>query len=168
MDLNALGSKGLDFIKKYRYPILVLLIGIFLMVLPGKERETVQTAQPQETTPQQGDLSQDLEQILSQIQGVGKVRVLLSVAAGERYEYQQDEDISTTESGGSSRKDTVIITDENRTQEPLLSQVLPPSYRGAIIVCQGAELPQVKLAVVEAVSRLTGLGADAICVLKMK
>ncbi len=168
MDINALSCKGLDFFKKYRYPILVLLIGIFLMILPGKEKETVQTPQIQETSPQQADLSKDLEQILSQIQGVGKVKVLLSVAAGERYEYQQDEDISTSESGGSSRKDTVIITDDNRNQEPILSQVLPPSYRGAIVVCQGAEQAQVRLAVVEAVSRLTGLGADAICVLKMK
>ena len=51
---------------------------------------------------------------------------------------------------------------------PEVQQVLPESYRGAIVVCQGADSPAVKLAIVEAVSRATGLGADSISVLKMK
>jgi len=46
--------------------------------------------------------------------------------------------------------------------EVLLSAV------GAVVVCQGADLAQVRLAVTNAVSSYTGLGCDKITVLKMK
>jgi hypothetical protein len=39
---------------------------------------------------------------------------------------------------------------------------------GAIVVCQGADSPSVKLAITQAVAKITGLGTDEICVLKMK
>jgi stage III sporulation protein AG len=62
----------------------------------------------------------------------------------------------------------VIITDGNRNQKPVISQVIPAKYLGAVIICQGADQPTVRLAIVEAVSKLTGLGTDRVCVLKMK
>ncbi len=161
-------SKVVDCLKKYRYAILVLLMGLVLLTIPGKkETQTVQTP-AQQTVTQKTDLSQELEKILGQIQGVGKVQVLLTQATGERYHYQTDEDIQTGEGSSTIRKDTVIITDADRNQSALITQVLPPKYQGAIIVCQGGLDPAVKLAVVEAVSKLTGLGADSISVLKMK
>jgi hypothetical protein len=39
---------------------------------------------------------------------------------------------------------------------------------GAVIVCQGADKPVVRLAIVEAVADATGLSTDTITVLKMK
>ena len=39
---------------------------------------------------------------------------------------------------------------------------------GAIVVCQGGDNATVRLAIIEAVSNVTGLGADKISVLKMK
>ena len=93
-----------------------------------------------------------------------RMQVLLTVAAGEQTIYHSDENSTDT----SVRLETVIITDSQRNQQALVQQVLPESYRGAIVVCQGADSPAVKLAIVEAVSRATGLGADSISVLKMK
>ncbi len=161
MEVGKLSVKISEAVKKYRYPILVLLAGLLLMMLPGKQAEK-STPEPElsVTQPQKQDLAQELQSILMQIKGVGKVQVLLTQAAGELYQYQQDEK--------GDGWDTVIITDENRNQNPILSQVLPPTYLGAVIVCQGAGTPEVKLAVVEAVSKATGLSSDKITVLKMK
>jgi stage III sporulation protein AG len=39
---------------------------------------------------------------------------------------------------------------------------------GAIVVCQGGDQPTVRLAILDAVSKVTGLGADKISILKMK
>ncbi len=165
MDIGKLGGKLTQRIKKYRYPILVLLAGILLMTLPGQKQEAAPAQEPtQQTEAPQADMARELEDILSQIKGVGKVQVLLTQAAGERYEFQQDENRSDTAQAG----DTVIITDADRNQSPVLVQTLPPEYLGAIIVCQGASTPEVKLAVVEAVSKATGLSSDRISVLKMK
>ena len=93
---------------------------------------------------------------------------MLTVSAGETTLYQNDQDTNTGDTTSSVRQETVIITDSDRNQHALISQVLPPKYQGAVIVCQGADLPTVKLAIVEAVSKATGLGADQISVLKMK
>lgn len=43
-----------------------------------------------------------------------------------------------------------------------------PTYQGAIVVCQGADDPGVKLALVQAVASVTGLGTDQITVVKMR
>lgn len=144
-------------ITKYRWALLVAAVGVLLMLLP-----TSSEAEPQESEIIQEEtvsLAQELEEILSRIDGVGQVKVLLSIAEGERTVYQYDEGTGL---------DTVIITDENRAQTPVVQQVLPPVYQGAVIVCQGAGSASVKLMVVEAVAAVTGLRSDQISVLKMK
>lgn len=167
MDINAIRTKASDLFRKYRYPILILVLGMAILCFSGKKpKETVQpTPLPAVLQP---DLSESLRDILSQIQGVGKVEVMLTVAVGETTIYQCDEDTSGNADSSTVRKETVILTDAQRNQLALISQILPPSYKGAIIVCQGADNAGVKLAVVEAVSKATGLGADDISVLKMK
>jgi len=49
-----------------------------------------------------------------------------------------------------------------------VQQVNPPTYLGAVIVCQGADSASVRLAIVSAVGSVTGLSTDKITVLKMK
>ena len=108
------------------------------------------------------DLEQKLTEILSKIDGVGKAEVLLTEANGSNTIYQTDAGQNY------SNLDTVIITDGNREEKGLVKQVLPPEYRGALIVCQGADSAGVRLSVVEAVKSVTGLSSDCITVLKMK
>lgn len=144
-------------LKSNWYVIVIIALGIFLLLLPSDSNAPEEEAI---VTQPSTNLQQELSQILSQIQGVGQVQVLLTVAEGERFVYQTDE------SGTSI--DTVIVSDENRVESGLICQVIPPTYRGAIVVCQGADRPEVQLKVVEAVSKVTGLGSDRITVLKMK
>lgn len=163
MDMKAHIGKLPQWVKQYRYPLLVLAIGLALLLIPTA-RNTDRTENVTTQAPQANNMTTELTSILSQIQGVGKVQVLLTVAAGEMTIYHSDENSTDT----SVRLETVIITDSQRNQQALISQMLPPTYRGAIIVCQGADSAAVRLAIVEAVSRATGLGADNISVLKMK
>ena len=163
MDLTAISGKVVEFAKKYRYVILVLVIGIGLMLLPeGARQEETEPVQSQQAQP---DMTQQLRQILSRIKGAGDVEVLLTLSAGEETVYQTDEDLS--ESGG-IRGETVIVADSDRNEQGLVKKILPARYQGAVIVCDGAENPAVRLAIVEAVADATGLGADRISVLKMK
>lgn len=149
-------------LKKYRGAVLVLLCGIALMCLP-RQQETKKAAVPEEQ--QQQTLEQALEKILSQVSGAGKVRVLLSGQLSETKRYQTDD----TQSGsGELRQETVILTGENRVQTALVRQTEAATYRGAIVVCQGAENPKVALSVVQAVAAVTGLSTNRITVLKMK
>ena len=108
-------------------------------------------------------LEQRLEELLAQIEGAGAVRVLLTEDVGRETVWQTD----VQKDADSVREDTVILEDSGRNENGLVRQTTEPSYRGAVILCQGADAPSVKLAIVEAVRCVTGLGADQISVQKM-
>lgn len=153
-----------DFLKKYKYVALVLLAGLFLMALPeSKTEEEVTHITPIEES-KITDTQDALAQILSQLDGAGEVRVLLTHAAGETTVYQTDDDAGSD----TRRSETVILSDSERGESGLIRQVNPPVYQGAVILCQGADSAAVRLSIVEAVANATGLTADKISVLKMK
>ena len=141
---------------KYKYPILVVLVGLGLLLLPGREAE--EPAVPVQAVAEES-LEQRLEALLAQIEGAGAVRVLLTEDTGRETLWQTDVD--------SDRENTVIVEDSDRNETGLVRRTRSPSYRGAVILCQGADVPSVKLAIVEAVRCVTGLGADRISVQKM-
>lgn len=160
MDIKRITEKTAELLKKYRYVCIVVLIGILLMTLPvgaSKKKETTLTI----PSVQEPSMEIRLTNILSQIRGAGKVSVMLTVAAGEETVFQED-------TGSSGLTDTVTVTDKDRNQSGLVVQVLPPRYLGAVVVCQGADDPMVRLAIAETVSSLTGLGTDRISIVRMK
>lgn len=168
MELKKMSGKITEIIMKYKYAVIILLVGLMLLWLPGKNTNTSKT-QPNAVEPTQKICKQDaLAEILQNIHGAGRVKVLLSTALGEEIIYQTDSDISTATDNTATRIDTVIVTDAQRNENGLIRQINPPVYLGAVVVCDGADNATVRLAITQAVSKITGLGADAICVLKMK
>ena len=169
MDFVKLKNSISVAVTKYKYVGIVLLAGIVLMMFPTKETTDTQT-QPQEPLicTSEDSMEGRLEKILGYISGAGEVKVMLSVAQGERIIYQTDSTYAQGEHSTDSRTQTILITDSQRNQQGLIHQKNPPVYQGAIILAQGAADPSVKLAIVEAVSSITGLGSDKITVLKMQ
>lgn len=166
MDWITFRGKAVLWLKEYRYVLLVLALGIVFMLLPQGSSEKKEEAVPQEQEAiSEVTLQEKLEEILSRVQGAGKVRVLLSEAEGKEIQYQTDEE---ERSQDAYQRDTVILSDSGRNQSGLIKQINPPKYLGAIILCQGADSASVKLALMEAVSNATGLTTDRISVMKMK
>lgn len=167
MELNIILNKLKEALLKYKYALIILLIGISFLLIP--ERRVEQTQQPEESTMETNYLSSEsISAILQSVEGAGQVRVLLSVASGEEILYQADQDSSVSDDNHSTKTETVILMDTNRVESGLIKQINPPQYLGAIVVCQGADNPTVKLAITQAVSKIVGLSSDKICVLKMK
>ena len=160
MEIKRSVEKFTEKMKKYRYVCIVVLVGILLMLLPTGNSQKSETATVVQSAQEQ-TIEGKLTEILSQIRGAGKVSVMLTVAAGEETVFQADQ-------GSAGQKDTVTVTDKDRNQTGLVVQILPPRYLGAVVVCQGAEDPTVRLAIAEAVSSLTGLGMDKISIVRMK
>lgn len=156
-----------EFIGKNRYILLVVVIGLAMMLLPQKK---TQKDAPAETTVQETapDPARELENLLAGISGAGRVQVMLTVEKGAETLYQENVDTDAADQSNSSRHDTVLVTGTDRSQQGLIRQENAPVYRGAVVLCQGADKAAVKLAIVEAVSCATGLGSDRISVLKMK
>lgn len=150
--------------KKYGIAAAVLLLGLLLMTLPNQE----ETAAPEVPAVQEQTLEDSLGDLLSRLEGAGKVEVLLTEAAGAETVFQTDADTSQGEDTQDKRVETVIITGEDRAQTGLVRQVNPPKYLGAVVLCQGGADARVRLQIVEAVMSVTGLRSDRITVLKMK
>jgi len=167
MDLKGISGKIKNTVSKYKYAAVILLIGIVLLLIPQNTKPSSVIESTPQTETQTVEIKQ-LADVLQSIQGAGKVKVLLSVASGEETVYQTDSDISTAGDGSSTKQETVIVTDAQRAETGLIAQINPPTYLGAIVVCEGADSPSVKFAVTQAVAKITGLRTDCICVLKME
>ena len=145
-----------------------MLVGILLMIIPNGAEKTQTATRVVTQKEDTASMEKRLSEMLSKIDGVGMVEVMLTIEEGEKRVFQAD--VEETKNGESTkdRFETVIVTDGDRTESGLLLQENPPVYRGAIVICQGGDDPQTRLAVTEAVSRITGLKSNCISVLKMK
>ncbi|MCQ2418958.1 MAG: hypothetical protein MJ085_04145 [Clostridia bacterium] len=170
--LKPIGEK----LKKFRYPALVLLLGIGLMLVPLRKQKSSKTTtavptQSQSMPDYKTQVEQQLCTTLGKMQGVGRVSVMLSLRTGTETIYQTDSSISSQ--SGENRSDTaqeatVIVSRGSGGEEAVVRKTILPGFQGALIVCEGADDPSVKLNVINAVSGLTGLSSEKITVVKMK
>lgn len=121
-----------------------------------------------------------LANILSNIEGVGKVKVLLTYSETSTYvpiynENLKESNTTETDSSGGSRivsetdsqKEVIYKEDSSGNQEPVTQSIISPKIEGAIITAEGADNAQVKTSIVEAVEAATGLATHKIQVFKM-
>ena len=157
-------------LAKYKHVLLILLVGIGLMLLPSGGKSTSQNAATAEPEPiaKTQTLQEQLSDLLSRMEGAGRVEVLLTLATGEETLYQTDSDRTSADRSETDRQDTVIVSDSGRNETGLVCQVNPPTYLGAVVLCQGADSSALRLAITQAVANATGLGYHKITVLKMK
>ena len=161
--MKALDWKAL--FEQYKFVLLVIGAGIFLLLLPtgGREKPAVENLASQEHFDLPA-FEEKLGLILSNINGAGEVEVILTVTGTTRQVFAQDNRESVRESGNELTESTVVVSKGSGTQEALLVETVYPKFQGAVVVCGGGNDPAVKLKLIEAVSALTGLGADKISV----
>ncbi len=169
MKIPALPSYLKEVLDKYKYILLVCLVGVLLMIWPQNsqapgEGETVTPSEPQL-------LETRLQSLLEAMDGVGRARVLLTVAVSEEtaYAYDRTESQNQSDGGGSRSRQTELVTvPKGSGQSPVPLYTAAPDYRGAVVVCDGAGSAAVRLAVTQVVQSLTGISADRIVISKMK
>lgn len=164
------------FVKKWKYPLLVLAIGAILVLFsqkPEPKEENLPT-EPEPAVLQEDYTAQTerrLEEILSSVDGAGKVRVMLTVKGSDVTFYQTDTEQTSEELSEGSRSSiqhkTVIMNGSGEYDKPAVVKTEFPTFQGALIVSEGADNAAVRLALVSAVSSLLGLGTDKISVMKM-
>lgn len=163
------GKKVTAILGKYKYVLLVALVGAALLVWPaGETEETAPAGAAGEELFQVEQMEKKLEKALSQVEGAGNVTVVLTLEGGPRRVLAQDGSVTEEESRSSRETSTILLSRGSGYQEPAVLQELGPVYQGALVVSPGGNDPQVKLALYEAVSALTGLRADKISICKGK
>ena len=125
------------------------------------------------------ELVSDLEDILSNINGVGKVKVMITYAETSKTipvynEESSEENTEETDSEGGTRKVTQtdtkkeVIYEETDNGSTIITQsIVSPTIEGAIITAEGANDATVKTNIIQAVGAVTGLATHKIQVFEM-
>lgn len=125
------------------------------------------------------NLEENLEDILSKIAGVGKVKVLVTYSETSEVVamYNEKNTLNNTEetdTNGGVRKieqtDTdkeIIYEEKNGQKTPITQKVIMPKIEGAIVTAEGASDPAIKTNIIQAVSAATGISTYRIQVFEM-
>lgn len=171
---RGIGAKLLAAFGRYKYALLVAAIGAVLLLWPGEKTAadgSGSAALSGTGETQVRDLEAEMEEILGKIQGVGRVDVMLTLQSGSELVLASD---TTLRYSGDTRSpddydrssETVVVSGGSGGGDVVVTQEKYPSYRGALVVCDGGGNDAVRLKVVEAVAALTGLGSDRIAVVQ--
>lgn len=136
----------------------------------NNEDTSKKLASMENTTIVENDLESRLEDILSNISGVGKVKVLITYNETEELIpiYNKTDKKSTTnevDSSGGTRVVEQIDTSEEvvyQNEEIITQKTISPKIEGAIITAQGANNSLIKTNIIQAVEAATGLATHKI------
>lgn len=155
--------------RKYRYVLLLAALGLALVLVPVKKDAAAVTAQPaSEPADARDALQGEIEAALAQIDGAGRVRLVLTWADAGESVYQQNTRTSGSGENASAESTVAAVPSGSSAQQALVAKQLAPKCAGALIVSDGGGNAAVRLALCDAVRALTGLRADQITVVKMK
>lgn len=123
-------------------------------------------------------ISNQLEEIIGLIKGVGNVKVNVYVTRYAEYEYEYNSNLinkitSEADHNGGEReivednieKELVITKDSAGNERPVIRKETRPVIEGILIVAQGAEKSQIKYEIIKSISSLLNIPIHKINVL---
>jgi len=146
--------------------------------LSGQEGNTGKTLEITEDT-YEGLLEARLEEILSYVEGAGKIKVMVTLkASGEKVILKETpytkNTVNEQDSGGGLRNttdltqsDTVVYIEENGGKVPYMIQETAPEIEGILVIAQGADNETVKNELNTAIAALFDLQSHKIKICKM-
>ena len=169
--------------SKSKYVIIIGFIGIFLIVLSTfttkkTEPKTKEVSSNYFTTTNTEEYVNKLENkinsIISQIEGVGNSKVIITLEKGIENVYANSEKKATNSnenfSGKMSKRDDIqkdiVIIDGTQGKQALIVTQKEPTIRGVIIICEGADNPKTVADVVNSVSKCLNIGTNRLSVVK--
>ncbi len=178
---NLLNKFGKDKI------LILILAGVLLMVVTLPTGKTSQSKESATVSEESDSMSVDmyeeyvekrLEKVLSSVDGVGKVKVMLSVknssekvlAKDETYSDSSSNDVSGTDSSenvDTEKISTHIFYDTSDGSRPYVVMENMPVVDGAIIVCEGGDNKELVNDITNAVYGLLNIPVHKIKVMKM-
>ena len=191
--IKQLTSKTDEGNNKKKIENLVFLLIILIVVLVAinfiwnDKKENVKTTdnnkklaiQEETKKDSDSDLKEQLEDILQNINGVGKVKVLITYSQTSQVLPLYNEDTSKKDTeekdktGGTrivtetDTKKDVIFQETNGNKMPITQSVISPKVEGVIVTAQGAINMAVKTDIIQAVEAVTGLSSHKIQVFTM-
>ena len=124
-------------------------------------------------------LQQDLQKLISSIDGAGKTRVMVTLDSGSKSVYAVDEKIDdkndSSDKAGELTKNSqyardtrhIIVNSQSKNEDGLVVEIIQPQIRGVAVVCQGASSAVVRQNITDTVTAVLNISSNRVCITKM-
>lgn len=168
--------------------LVMLLAGILLLViaLPAPDKQTEKetgTGGVQEayhsSEAYEKEMERRLEEILSEVEGVGEVKVMITLKASAEKVVEKDleensQSIEETDQGGGNRitkekssgETTIYGSTAEANQEPYVSKEISPQIEGVLVIAGGGNQAVVIQNITEAIQALFDVDTHKIKIMK--
>jgi stage III sporulation protein AG len=121
-----------------------------------------------------------LKSVLEDIDGVGKVKVMITFDGSEEQipavnindstnnTKEKDNAGGTRETIQENNGSTIVITNDGTKNQPLIIKTTKPKIIGVVVVAEGAKDRSIELKITQAVTRLYNVPSDKVSVFPMK
>lgn len=144
--------------KKFRYLLIIIAcLGLLALIWPAsstQEKSSLPLAEGKikDEGSLEAKMSSDLENILSQIEGAGRVQVSISLesdglksyASNQRNEQRESEETDSQRNNKKSSEETVVRDLAVSSGKPLLIENKSPEVLGVLVVADGARAAVVR------------------------
>lgn len=174
--------------------IIILCIGVILLLVSNlftekpEKKQIVSSNTDQSTSldhtgvyDYEKKLEVRLEEILSKIEGVGKVQVMITIQSGKEIVINKDtpfDESEITEEGAqtgektnyekSIDEKTVLVNDSDGSTQPIILKEEEPTIKGVLIIAQGGDRAEIKDRLIKSTQVLLDLPVHKIQVQKME
>ena len=162
-------------LPKKNHLLLILLAGILLLAVTFPDSSSDGSASGSEENGISGsdnhsdmqkytdDLENQVEEILRQVEGVGEVRVMITLKSGNRKIIEKD---GRTNGDNTEEESSIYRQNADGSSEPYVNTELSPGIEGVAVIAQGAGNAVIRQEITEAVQALFDVDAHKIKIMK--
>lgn len=156
--------------------LILVLLGLLLVVIAipadrkekqGEKEENIsqQASEPEDANMDyESRMEQKLEDLLGSVDGIGKVRVMLTFEGTGEKRVEKDQTIASDE----SREETVYEEKGSSERIPYVTSETNPKVEGVLVIAEGGGNSRIKQDILEAAQALFGIDAHKIKIMKME
>lgn len=165
-------DKFLKMAKNKKFQIIFAIVVLFVVVVAYVSYVNVKDEDKQVTLSDGKELTSQIQSVLSQIKGVGDVKVLIVYDGGEQMEIASKVDRVTNRVEDEGR--VTEIVEETITpiltngDKPLVIGTKRAKIDGIVVVAQGGDNPKVRVAIMQALATLLKIEYNCINVFQME
>lgn len=179
MSFKEMGMHFLSKMDKQKWLVCILMGVLFIVIsLPVEKEEDTQEIQEEQqasvessTDDYERKLEKRLTALLEEIEGVGRVEVMITLQdSGESVVAQdvnQQTKFSNSESGESTQENSTERTTVFSGETPYETKTMTPEIRGICVVAEGAQNDEVRVRIYQAVQALFSVEAHKISIVEM-
>lgn len=161
--------------KKTLIVTLAAFLGIILLIV--SELIPSQSEKEKDETPEQTaadsyeqyaqNIEERLTALISQIDGAGKTKVMVTLECSDENVYAKSEKSSSDSDSGSFEQGYIIV-ESNDSQGGILLKVIEPKIRGVAVVCAGGDSPVVRQSITDTVTAVLDISSARVNIATMK